>query len=196
MDALAKFRGHEKGYYIIFQHIRKAGGTSFCDLVKSNFPDEDVEPPRLCKYRLTWKITMAKLVTMRVCLGQGYWRGSLLSEIKTFDEFYDYMAVKNQYRVAMNEWDAFFDVFFSYAGAIFVTEFRDPLERWYSQYVFEHLEYRTYDNIAAKDTKTPRVSFQEWYKIWPAKTMGENYYVRTFIGKVRQLDDELPVSHP
>lgn len=42
-----KFKKKERGYYILYQHLRKAGGTSFCELAKSNM-DRNTVPPYYC----------------------------------------------------------------------------------------------------------------------------------------------------
>lgn len=65
----------------------------------------------------------------------------------------------------------------SIPGAVLSTTARDPVDRWYSQYRFEHLEHR--DGSQSGDTRTPMV---KWYKNQRGWTMGENYYIKTFIG--------------
>lgn len=46
--ALILFRNHTIGYYVFFQHLRKAGGTSFCELARSNMRFKET-PPYYCK---------------------------------------------------------------------------------------------------------------------------------------------------
>jgi hypothetical protein len=68
-------------------------------------------------------------------------------------------------------------------GAVFATTLRDPVDRWYSQYRFEHVEKR--DN--SQGTK----SFGDWYRENKRWTMGENYYIKTFVGTENPPDDEV-----
>jgi hypothetical protein len=160
---LELFRSYVPGNYIFYQHLRKAGGTEFCDLVKRNVVRGKANiPVNECQY---------------------YWGGALATpRYSNYTQFIEYMTSK-RYRVAFNEWDLFFDYFFDYEGAIFVTEFRDPLERWYSQYRFEHLEFRSFPHKEEDKFGMPREPFMYWYSYMPKKLMGVNYYVKTFIGE-------------
>ena len=38
------------------------------------------------------------------------------------------------YRITANEWDAFYEEFLDLPGAVFASSFREPVDRWYSQY--------------------------------------------------------------
>jgi len=60
---------------------------------------------------------------------------------------------------------------------------RDPMDRWYSQYRFEHLEKR--------DASTTVIPFEVWYAEIQSYTMGRNYYTKTFIGKENLPDSEV-----
>ena len=67
--------------------------------------------------------------------------------------------------------------FFDLPGAIFATTFRHPIDRWYSQYRFEHLEHRD-----GSQPGSPRAPMLQWYNNQKGWTMGQNYYVTTFLG--------------
>ena len=67
--------------------------------------------------------------------------------------------------------------------AVFVTMMRDPMDRWYSQYRFEHLEHR--------DASTDTTPFDKWYDEMQSYTMGRNYYTKTFIGRENAPDAEV-----
>ena len=71
------------------------------------------------------------------------------------------------YRVAANEWDVFYSSMLRWRGAVFVTTFRHPVERFYSQYRFEHLEHR--DGSTSKDNVIP---MKQWYLSMLPWTMG------------------------
>lgn len=56
--------------------------------------------------------------------------------------FYVYICICICILIA-NEWDAYYKAFKdAYKGAVFATTMRDPVDRYYSQYRFEHLERR------------------------------------------------------
>jgi len=61
---------------------------------------------------------------------------------------------------------------------------RDPVDRFYSQYRFEHLEHR--DGTAAD---APTKPFYEWYRSKVGANMGENYYVKTFLPNAQKTVD-------
>lgn len=85
------------------------------------------------------------------------------------------------YRIVANEWDAFYErfltciysfvylskililciytvySFFNLPGAVFATTFRHPIDRWYSQYRFEHLEHRD-----GSKANSPRIPMLQW----------------------------------
>ena len=60
---------------------------------------------------------------------------------------------------------------------ILATTIRHPIDRWYSQYRFEHLEHRD-----GTDGKAPRQTLRQFYDSMKGWTMGVNYYIKTFIG--------------
>jgi hypothetical protein len=76
-----------------------------------------------------------------------------------------------------NEWDVIYDRHFFIPNVVLATTFRHPIDRWYSQYRFEHLEHR--DGSTAASQPTP---FPKWYDSSKSWTMGTNYYVSTFEG--------------
>ena len=82
--------------------------------------------------------------------------------------------------MASNEWDSYQDFMGTWDNAVFATTFRDPVDRWYSQYKFEYLEHRD-----GSDPKAPRpITMLKWYKANNAWMMTSNYYIKTFMGTV------------
>eukprot|EP01038_Epipyxis_sp_PR26KG_P016542 gene16542-22583_t len=141
--------------FIFYQHLRKAGGTGFCTLANNNLPKYAV-PPYYC------------MPDNRGSLATPPWSNSsyLLKNIKS-----------HRYRVVANEWDVFYSSFINLPNVILATTFRDPIDRWYSQYRFEHVEHR--DGSKPGDNIQPMI---KWYKGCVGWTMGTNYYVKTFVG--------------
>ncbi len=160
MEMSAQFRGGQG--FVFFQHLRKAGGTAFCDLAGRNMQKHT--PAYYC------------MPDARGTLATPPWNASwLLDEME-----------KHSYRIAANEWDAFPRSKFALADAVFATTLRDPTDRWYSQYRFEHVEHR--DGTEAGDPITP---FKEWYGTQKHGNMGDNYYVKTFLGGENPPDAEV-----
>lgn len=150
-----RFRQGAPGTWVLYQHLRKAGGTGFCDLAKLNLPSGAV-PRYYC------------MPDNRGSLGMAPWsNGTYTQEVIS----------RRGFRVAANEWDAFFAYMLDWEGAVLATTFRHPVERYFSQYRFEHLEHR--DGTAA-DAK--RLDMKTWYLSQRGWTMGSNYYVKTFAG--------------
>ncbi|CAM9954031.1 unnamed protein product, partial [Ectocarpus sp. 8 AP-2014] len=83
-----------------------------------------------------------------------------------------------------NEWDVFPIEHLTLQGAIFATTLRHPVDRWYSQYRFEHLEHR--DGSKPGSELLP---FDLWYKKIRQDEMGDNAYIKTFCGRSSQQDD-------
>lgn len=155
--------------WIFYQHLRKAGGTGFCDLAKNNMPHRMV-PPYYC------------MPDNRGSLALPPWAPTVWGN-KTYliDELHS-----SSYRIAANEWDPFYEEFSTLPGVILATTFRHPIDRWWSQYRFEHLEAR---DGSKKDT--PRTPMLKWYHDCVRWEMGVNYYVRTFEG----TSDKRPPSN-
>ena len=151
-----KFRNNEPGAFIFYQHLRKAGGTGFCELAKSNMAHGSV-PPYYC------------MPDNRGSLATPPWSEAsyLLEKMNT-----------RGWKLAANEWDVYYDKHARIPGAVLATTFRHPVDRWYSQYRFEHLEHRD-----GSDANSPRNSFYEYYKGMMGWTMNTNYYVTTFFGE-------------
>jgi hypothetical protein len=208
MESATAFRDEGSGF-IFFQHLRKAGGTGFCDLAKRNMPHGT--PPYYCMPDE---------------------RGTLVTPPWTSEWLLKTMTQK-KFRIAANEWDAMprsklglpvsryadqkeGDVRGvgeepnpsapahsgvaqlgsiapsclvlrlttpSPQGAVFLTSMRDPVDRWYSQYRFEHLERR--------DNSQGQLAFARWYEGNVRWNMGDNYYVKTFVGTENPPDEEL-----
>lgn len=154
-DTAKRFREKEVGTYIFYQHLRKAGGTGFCDLASNNLHQKNI-PPYYCMIDN---------------------KGSLATHPWNSEKYlYDQMLHQN-YRITANEWDVFHTSFLNYSKVVFATTFRHPVDRWYSQYRFEHLEHR---DGSASDA--PRRPFKTWYNNNKNGMMGSNYYVNTFEG--------------
>ena len=154
-DRLARFVATEPGTWIFYQHLRKAGGTGFCQLATDNLKKGEV-PPYYC------------MVDRRGSLATPPWN----------DPSYTTEKLRNgKFRITANEWDVFYESMFNWPGAIFATTMREPIDRIYSQYRFEHLEHR---DGSVKEAK--RKTAKEYYLSQRGWTMGSNYYIKTFIG--------------
>lgn len=161
------FREKDASSWIFYQHMRKAGGTGFCELVKSNVPRKQIPP--------------------YYCMPDN--RGSLATSPWNDPSYLLQRMSEKSYKVASNEWDVLpTNTLPKLHGAVFVSTFRHPVDRWYSQYRFEHLEHR--DGSAPT---APRKSFITWYKNNHKGFMGSNYYIKTYVGDVH---DGQPVTQP
>ena len=160
-----RFQKKEKNSFIFFQHMRKAGGTGFCDLAQRNMPGE---------------------VPHYYCMPDN--RGSLMTPPWNTTWLID-ICRQYRYRIAANEWDALTESKITELntrtnnGVIFSTMLRDPLDRWLSQYRFEHVEKR--------DNGKGDLDFATWYNREKSNNMGSNYYVKTFIGEENEADQIL-----
>lgn len=154
------FKEGVEGSFIFYQHLRKAGGTGFCDLANSNLPRSSI-PSYYC------------MPDQRGSLSTPPW-----SEPKYL---IDKMTEKN-FKIAANEWDVFYDTQADIKNVVLGTTIRHPIDRWYSQYRFEHLEHRDGSSSDAK-----RNSIKNWYNGMKGWTMGTNYYVKTFIGMLKSV---------
>ncbi|CAB1111141.1 unnamed protein product [Ectocarpus sp. CCAP 1310/34] len=140
--------------FIYYQHLRKAGGTGFCEMAgrrerqRRNMPAREVP-----KYH---------------CMPDN--RGAMATPPWSDKHFLLEKMKKNGHRITANEWDAFPKSHLTLPGAVFVTTF--------SQYRFEHVEHRD-----GSDPKKERMPFDVWYKRMRPYIMGDNYYVKTFCGK-------------
>lgn len=153
------FKKGDRDSFIFYQHLRKAGGTGFCDLAKKNMAREEVPP--------------------YYCMPDN--RGSLATPPWNEASYLQKQLQAKGHRIASNEWDAWNraeHIPAKMPKAVFATTFRHPLDRWYSQYRFEHLEHR--DGTAAD---SPRQGFMTYYSKMVGWTEGLNYYVSTFEGE-------------
>jgi hypothetical protein len=46
---------------------------------------------------------------------------------------------ERNHKIAANEWDVFYDTQADIKDVVLATTMRHPIDRWYSQYRFEHL---------------------------------------------------------
>lgn len=160
--AAAAFRRGDKDSFIFYQHLRKAGGTGFCELAKKNMKQGDVPP--------------------YYCMPDN--RGSLATPPWLDAAYLQERLQSKGHRIASNEWDAWNREQHNpvkMPKAVFTTTFRHPLDRFYSQYRFEHLEHRD-----GSQANAPRQSFMAWYGGMVDWTVGFNYYLSTFEGQPDQ----------
>lgn len=108
--------------WMLFQHLRKAGGTHFCSLAESNLPKKAL-PSYYCMPDYRWSNW-----SCAGCLH--HWSN---------DELTNRMTV---HRVAGNEWDNFAKRFLDLPEVVLATSFRKPLDRALSQFRFECVEGR------------------------------------------------------
>eukprot|EP00596_Hydrurales_sp_CCMP1899_P010502 CAMPEP_0119034664 /NCGR_PEP_ID=MMETSP1177-20130426/1675_1 /TAXON_ID=2985 /ORGANISM="Ochromonas sp, Strain CCMP1899" /LENGTH=321 /DNA_ID=CAMNT_0006992269 /DNA_START=221 /DNA_END=1183 /DNA_ORIENTATION=+ len=153
----AHFKEGVDGSFIFYQHLRKAGGTGFCDLANNNLPKD--------------------AVPSYYCMPDN--RGSLSTPPWNQPEYIMNQMKARNYKIAANEWDVFYDTQADMKDVVLATTIRHPIDRWYSQYRFEHLEHRDGSTSDAK-----RQSMLEVYNSCKGWTMGTNYYVKTFIGNI------------
>jgi len=161
-----RFRNGDPDAFVFYQHLRKAGGTGFCELAKTNMARGSVPP--------------------YYCMPDD--RGSLATPPWNEAAYLKSNLLSKNWRIAANEWDAFYEEFFDLQGAVFATTFRHPIDRWYSQYRFEHLEHRD-----GSSPDAPRMSFIRFYLGQQSWTLGKNYYVNTFEGTA---DDKSKLPQP
>jgi hypothetical protein len=155
VQSLEAFRGGAEGSFIFYQHLRKAGGTGFCDLAKRNLPVGSV-PAYYC------------MPDQRGSLALQPWG----------DPVYLARHMRERgFKIAANEWDVYHTDHGDIPNVVLATTMRHPVDRWYSQYRFEHLEHRDGSNGTA-----PRQTFRQFYDADKGWTMGVNYYIKTFIG--------------
>lgn len=149
------FRNNETGSFLFFQHLRKAGGTNFCELANANLPSQ-VVPSFFCMPDFNWKGATSR---------KKYRAGHL--HHYTNEQIIDKMGSD---RIAGNEWDSFDPTrHFKLPGAVFVTSFRNPVHRAVSQYRFEECSKCTDDDL--------RDTIGEW---WQKRRDLHNVYTWTF----------------
>jgi hypothetical protein len=153
-EDLARFRNGDPATWIFYQHLRKAGGTGFCQLATDNMGRSRI-PPYYC------------MVDNRGSLATPPWNNS---------EYTVNALITRGFRITANEWDVFYESMFGWPGAVFATTIRDPIDRIFSQYRFEHLERRD------GSTTQKRVTAKQYYNQLKGWTMGANYYIKTFEG--------------
>ncbi|CAN0381198.1 unnamed protein product [Ectocarpus sp. 12 AP-2014] len=105
-------------------------------------------------------------------------RGGMATPPWSDKEFLLEEMKNNGHRITANEWDVFPMSHLNLPGAVFGTTFRHPVDRWYSQYRFEHVEHRD-----GSDPEKGSLPFHVWYERIGPQIMGDNYYVKTFCGK-------------
>ena len=154
-SSIDNFKAGNTDSFIFYQHLRKAGGTGFCDLASRNLPK--------------------RTVPSYYCMPDN--RGSLSSPPWSNPEYLLNNIKQNNYRIVANEWDVFHEDQTLLPNVVLATTIRHPIDRWYSQYRFEHLEHRDGSKQDAS-----RLSMIKWYNNEKMYTMGTNYYIKTFIG--------------
>ena len=149
-NAAFLFRSSAAGYFIFFQHLRKAGGTQFCELAERNIPRNKL-PDYHCMPDYHWNDTIGSAGNLH------HYSNKVIS---------DHM-LEDGYVIAGNEWDHFDRRNHFNLHAVFVTSFRKPLDRALSQFRFECVEDR--------GCKTK--SIEEY---WQHRSDLYNVYTRTF----------------
>jgi hypothetical protein len=105
-------------------------------------------------------------------------RGSLATPPWNDPVYLERQMAAGDFGVTANEWDVFYSSMFEeLQHAVFATTIRDPIDRIYSQYRFEHLENRD-----GRKNASHFMSAKEYYKSIRGWTMGANYYIKTFCG--------------
>lgn len=125
------FRKATPGYFIFFQHLRKAGGTNICTLATANLPKKNL-PSYYCMPDYYWHHQSdSQQHGTNGCAGCLHrWSNQ---------EIVDNMG---RHRIAGNEWDSFDPTRHLELPAVFISSFRRPLDRAVSQFRFECLENR------------------------------------------------------
>jgi hypothetical protein len=175
--------------WILFQHLRKAGGTHFCSLAQQH-----AHPTHL---------TRATLCSPDGRFGPRFFGGSTSPAGSlgrfTNDQLVEGMSLEGGYALAANEWDKF-EARFLELPAVLVTSFRDPVDRAVSQYLFEcvtsggakqptgpcvHKKGRDGDPAVSdggihpdgNDRRPPAKNVVQW---WQGRNDLYNNYVQTF----------------
>jgi hypothetical protein len=152
------FRNQEPGYFLFFQHLRKAGGTHFCSLAETNLPKEAI-PIYYCMPDYHWSRPDGKFMQCAGCLS--HWTNEEITRNI------------GKHRIAGNEWDKFEPERHFELQASFATSFRRPLDRALSQFRFECVENRGCE-------------FTDIGKWWKHRTGLTNVYTWTF-SKTRRI---------
>lgn len=148
--------------FLFFQHLRKAGGTNFCRLAQSNLLFKAV-PTYYCMPDMFWSETNQ----CAGCLSR--WNNSeIMSKMQSAG-----------HRIAGNEWDAFDSTRFFELPAVFVTNFRRPLDRALSQFRFDCIDNRGCQGIQ---------NISEW---WDIQIGNRNIYTWTFTNFDRSTASQL-----
>jgi hypothetical protein len=113
--------------WILFQHLRKAGGTHFCSLAQRHAHPINLTRATLC-------CPDGRLGRRYLGLGDKSSAGSIGRF--TNEQLVEGMSFDGGYGIAANEWDKF-EARFLDLPAVLVTSFRDPVDRAVSQYLFE-----------------------------------------------------------
>lgn len=102
-----------KGFsFLFYQHLRKAGGTGFCDLARSNLG--------------------GRLVPPYYCMPDN--KGSLATPPWEDTEYLVKHIQQKNFRIVGNEWDRLLDKHLNITSVVLATTIRHPIDRWYSQY--------------------------------------------------------------
>jgi hypothetical protein len=116
--------GHTGDTFLLFQHLRKAGGTNFCTLAEHNLPPAAVSH-YYCMPDIYWH-------SKRQCAGcLKFWTNAEIEQ----------KMKQGGHRIQGNEWDEFQERLFDLPAAL-ATSFRKPLDRMLSQFRFECVEDR------------------------------------------------------
>ena len=156
MQSLKAFRDGAEGSFIFYQHLRKAGGTGFCDLAKRNLP--------------------AGTVPAYYCMPDN--RGSLaLPPWGEPSYIARYMREKG-FKIAANEWDVFHADQGEIPNVVLATTMRHPVDRWYPAQPAWHPRVLTTHNPPTPppppgihNTGTRSIASSTWSTATAAKAM-------------------------
>lgn len=145
---------NNNGYFLFFQHLRKAGGTHFCSLAQANLLPKHV-PDYYCMPDWEWSHYKTA----------GYLHSYTNQQLIQYQQ-------QQGWRIAGNEWQPFRTIpqqqdSHLHLPAVFATSFRKPLHRALSQFRFECIENRgcTIKNVT------------HW---WEVEGALKNVYLSTF----------------
>ena len=125
MTAAENYRQGTRGWFIFFQHLRKAGGTQFCSLASENIPRRRL-PRYYCMPDYHWNDTVGSAGSLH------HYNNEVIAQ----------HMYQDNHAIAGNEWDSLDRRHHFNLPAVFVTSFRKPLDRALSQYRFECVEDR------------------------------------------------------
>jgi len=149
-----RFKEGDSDVFVIFQHLRKAGGTGFCEIAKKQLTKSQI-PPYFCMIDNKGSLLTPPWNSQSHIVTQMKKKGFKITS-NEWDRFPHYLIASQQEEEKRNEQNEQKE---QNVDFVFGTCMRHPLQRWYSQYVFEHLEARDQANPSAHRTIIPFPTF-------------------------------------